>query len=70
MGNYALRHYWGVFCPHCIKRIPTLWNGLSAIIALALSPIWLPIWFLRKEKIIEAERTRAIKMLEQHKAEQ
>jgi hypothetical protein len=62
-GN-TLGHWFGLFCPDCGGRIPTLLNLLSCIIAGVMAPVWWPLWRMVRHRWITLERNRARKLRE------
>ncbi len=58
-GN-ALGHWFGLFCPDCGGRIPTLLNVFSCIAVGITVPAWWPLWRLVRRRWIRWERKRAI----------
>lgn len=70
MGSYAFWHWFGVYCPHCALRIPTIWNATSVVAAAILSPIWWPIWHFGKRRISAIEGKRGRAALKKFNAEQ
>lgn len=67
-GN-AFWHWFGLYCPDCGARIPTLLNVFSIIIAAVFAPLWYPVWRLVRGSWIERERIRAQRMIRTGKAQ-
>lgn len=61
-GN-AFGHWFGLFCPDCGVRIPTLLNAWSILVVGVTFPIWYPIWRVVRTRWIEFERSRARRVL-------
>ena len=66
MGSYSFGHWFGIFCPHCGTKVPTLWNLTSLILLALLCPIWIPLRFLFREKFIHWEHIRGKRALEHY----
>ncbi len=54
----ALGHYFGLFCPDCGHRIPSLMNLVTLIVVAITLPVWLPIWCLVRRRWIPWEQDR------------
>jgi hypothetical protein len=57
-GLTGLGHWFGLFCPDCGARIPTLLNIVTIPVAAVTTPLWWPIWRLIRPRWIEWEKRR------------
>lgn len=73
MGRHAFAHWLGIVCPHCGRKMPSMWNLTSLLVVACLSPIWVVPYMLWKDRYLnwEADRARhALQKLKEKTANQ
>lgn len=56
-GN-AFGHWFGLICPNCHKKIPTLWNITSLLVLALTFPIWIFIKIFAEKAWLEREKRK------------
>lgn len=54
----AFGHWFGLICPSCHKKIPTLWNVTSLLVLALTFPIWIFIKIFAEKAWLEREKRR------------
>mgnify|MGYP007077465896 CR=1 FL=1 len=65
-GRHAFGHWYGIVCPGCGERWPTLWNATSLLVLAVTSPLWILPHLRYKARIIEWGRRRARRAWKKH----
>jgi DNA-directed RNA polymerase subunit RPC12/RpoP len=67
-GN-AFGHWFGLFCPDCGARIPTLLSVVSIVVAAVTAPFWYPLWLVIRQRWVAWEQRRAVRQRDRGAAE-
>jgi len=58
-GRYGFGNWLGFVCPDCGGRIPCLWNCFSLVVLAVTSPLWWPVLWLSRKRLLAGARRRA-----------